>query len=271
MPENKADENLINAQLQLFNSSEDKTDDELIDAEIKLINISARQAARSSIEVHSDFIKQYARQEYTISPENVRILVTLISSFFKRHLLSAGYESRKIKALITKFRDAGRRSAPWKSTSSLVPGRPQDGSDGNRINRWLLPFEHKFYAAEVDATLVEVKYYLQTLSMAEAPPLASNSIQQSFIWLLGHSVEPGTYLDPIQLIPIKFDEFITKPTAIQSGHLIPLDRGGRHTPDNTFLMLERSNQIQGNQTLEELLELMERVVRGYQERRQTNK
>ncbi|MFN6563432.1 MAG: hypothetical protein RMY28_027050 [Nostoc sp. ChiSLP01] len=270
MQESEADD-VINKQLSLFNTSKDKTDDELIQKENEFINISAAQLNRSPIEIHSDYIKQLARKEYEISEEKVRILITLVISFFKKYLLSAGYEERKIKALITKFRDAGRRSAPWKPTSGRVPGRPQDGKDGNRQSRWLFPPEHKFYANEVDATLVEVKYFLQTLSMAGAPSLPVNSIQESFIWLVGHRVEPGMYLDPIQLIPIEFSQLINTPRSIQSGHLIPLDRGGRHTPKNTFLMLERSNQIQGNQTLEELLELMERVVRGYQEKHKNNK
>ncbi|MBD2487770.1 hypothetical protein [Aulosira sp. FACHB-615] len=270
MEEREAD-NLMNKQISLFSTSQDKTDDELIEEEIEFINISARQLKRSSIEVHSDLIKQLARLEYEISEVKVRILITLITSFFKKHLLSAKYEDKKIQALITKFRDAGRRSAPWKPTSERVPGRPQDGADGNRRLRWLFEPDHKFYANEVDATLVEIKYFLQTLSMAEAPTLPVDSIQESFIWLLGHPIEPGMYLDPIQLVPIEFSQLINTPKTIQSGHLIPLDRGGRHTPDNTFLMLDRSNQIQGNQTLEELLQLMERVVRGYQEKRKNNK
>lgn len=247
MQESETD-SLINKHISPFKTSRNKTDDELIEEEI-------------------DLIKQLARQEYKISEVEVRKLIKLITNFFRKHLLSAEYEDKKIQAIITKFRDAGRRSAPWKPTSERVPGRPQDGSDGNRRPRWLFEPEHKFYANEVDATLVEVKYFLQALSMAKTPPLPVNSIQESFIWLLGHPVKPGEYLDPIQLIPIEFFDLINTPKTIQSGHLIPLDRGGRHIPDNTFLMLARSNQIQGNQTLEELLELMERVVRGYQENR----
>jgi hypothetical protein len=189
-----------------------------------------------------------------------------MSSLFKTLLLSAGYEERKIRAIITKFRDAGRRSAPWKPTSSRIPGRPQDGKDGNRINRWELSAEHKFYATQVNATLVEVKYFLQALSMNGSPVLPDNSIQNSFIWLLEHPVKPGIYLDPIQLIHIEFSQLIDSARTIQSGHLIPLDRGGTHIPQNTFLMLDRSNQIQGNQTLDELLELMTRVVKGYHEK-----
>ncbi len=77
-------------------------------------------------------IRILTREEYAISDENVRILISAIANLFKKHLLSAGSTQKKVNALKTKFRDAGRRSAPWKPTSSRVPGRPQDGADGNR-------------------------------------------------------------------------------------------------------------------------------------------
>ncbi len=128
--------------------------------------------------------------------------------------------------------------------------------------------EHKFYADEVNATLVEVKYIFQTLSMQLAPPIEPNIIEDKLHWLLGHSIVPGAYVDPIQLIPISFEEFFSNPRSVQSGHLIPLDRGGKHIPNNAFLMLARSNQIQGNQTLGELVELMRRIVKTHDEGRE---
>jgi hypothetical protein len=75
-----------------------------------------------------------------------------------------------------------------------------------------------------------------------------------------HEVTPGTYLDPLQRKKIDFNEFIKNPRIVQSGHLIPLDREGKHIPKNTFLMLSESNQMQGNQKIEELLKLMEYIV-----------
>ena len=55
--------------------------------------------------------------------------------------------------------------------------------------------------------------------------------------------------------------------TIQSGHLYPLDRGGRHIPQNAFLMLHRSNQLQGNLTLDELVTLMNEIVKRHSEKR----
>ena len=212
------------------------------------------------MEAKLSLLKSLAQFQYKITDEQVRVMIRTMSDVFRQHLLTSGFDERKVRALITKFRDAGRRSAPWRPASGRVPGRPQDGADGNRQNRWLFEEEHKFYASEINATLVEVKYFLQSLSMASAPPLPANTIQEEFIWLTGHKIEPGVYRDPIQLIAIDLVDFLQDARSVQSGHLTPLDRGGRHIPENTFLMLYRSNQLQGNLTLDELITLMETIV-----------
>ena len=205
-------------------------------------------------------IRQLSDQRYEIDEEGARELIKLVKAVFDEVMLAAGHDARQVRAITTKFRDAGRRSAPWRPTSSRMPGRPQDGADGNRINRWILPTDHKFYADEVTATLVEVRYYLQALSMNEAPALPPNTIQESFDWLLGQHIVPGSYLDPIQLISIDIREVLATPRLIQSGHLVPLDRDGRHEPENTFLMLTSSNQLQGSLTVDELLDMMKAIL-----------
>lgn len=205
-------------------------------------------------------IKELAVLEYGISQVQVGQLIKSIGVLFRLLMLGAGHNARQITRITTKFRDAGRRSAPWRPTSSRVPGRPQDGADGNRISRWLLPEDHKFYANEITATLVEIKYYLQALSMEGAPELPDPSLKNIFSWLLEHPLEPNRYLDPIQLIQISLPAVVDNARIIQSGHLIPLDRNGKHEPQNAFLMLARSNQLQGNLTLEELLVLMEAIL-----------
>lgn len=212
-------------------------------------------------------LKDLAKFEYRISKSAVREMIRLARRVFRHHMATADHDPRQITRITTKFRDAGRRSAPWRPTSSRVPGRPQDGADGNRINRWLLPPDHKFYANEVTATLVEVKYYLQALSMEGAPPLPPNTIQHCFSWMLEHPVEPNKYLDPIQLISIDLHQIVDNARLIHSGHLVPLDRGGKHEPKNAFLMLAQSNQLQGNLTVDELISLMDKIVRRHRERR----
>lgn len=211
-------------------------------------------------------ISLLAKFKLEISEEQVRELISEITAVFSQACANFGYDKRQILRITSKMRDAGRRSPPWKPTSSRIPGRPQDGSDGNRIKRWLMEPDHKFYANEIDATLVEVKYYLQLLSMNDAPPLTKNTIQEAFDWLVEHKVEPNNYLDPIQLIPISLKEVMEDARTIQSGHLYPLDRGGKHVPNNAFLMLHRSNQLQGNLTLAELVALMNEIVKRHANR-----
>ncbi|MBI4676188.1 MAG: hypothetical protein HY748_01255, partial [Elusimicrobia bacterium] len=167
-----------------------------------------------------------SQKQNRITAPETRELISLITGLFRDTLLAAGHDARKITRITTKFRDAGRRSPPWKPFSQRVPGRPQDGADGNRISRWKLPTGHKFHADEVTATLVEVKYYLQAFSMNGAPHLPPNTIQDTFSWLVEHRVEPNLYLDPIQLIPIDLPAILDNARLIQSGHLIPLDRDG---------------------------------------------
>jgi hypothetical protein len=41
---------------------------------------------------------------------------------------------------------------------------------------------------------------------------------------------------------------------------VPLNRSGKHEPANAFLMLARSNQLQGDLTVDELLNLMEQIL-----------
>ena len=207
-----------------------------------------------------------ANRRLNASTEETVEMWRTLKSLANDLLVGAGFSDKSVKAMHTKFNDAGRRSAPWKAFSSKVPGRPQDGSDGNRINRWLLPKKHKFYATEKDATLVQIRYYLQMLSMEGAPCLPDKRLEPAFVWLAGHDIRAGLYEDPIQLIPISLKAFLDNPRGITSGHLIPLDRNGRHVPDNAFLMLHRSNQLQGNMTLEELLELMTKILKRHQKR-----
>ena len=71
-------------------------------------------------------------------------------------------------------------------------------------------------------------------------------------------------------IDIDFSEIIIERRNIQSGHLYPLDRGGKHVPDNTFLMLARSNQLQGNLTAAELIDLMKFIVQQHELNAQRN-
>ena len=212
-----------------------------------------------------ELLKRLAEKHEHVSPEEVRKMIRAVSRFTKDHLVAAGFDSENVRKICTKLRDAGRRSPPWRSASSKVPGLPQDGADGNRQRRWDFPPAHEFYADEVTATFVEIKYYLELLSMKGAPPLPPDTIQDGFLWLTGHQIKPGAYLDPIQLVPIELKKFLDDRRYVESGHLIPHGRKGRHVPKNAFLCLRNSNRLQGDLTVSELLELMEQIVNKHKE------
>ena len=209
-------------------------------------------------------VLRLARLGDGISVAEVRELMSLIIDLFRSLMTELGHDPRDVQRVVTKFRDAGRRSPPWRSSSSRVPGLPQDGSDGNRRNRWLFEEDHKFYADEITAHLVEIKYYLQAVSMDNAPVVPCKDFGEAWGWLVDHRVEPGAYLDPIQLVPIDLNKFVDDRRYVESGHLIPLDRGGRHVVRNSFLMIIGSNRLQGNLTIEELLVLMHRIIQRHQ-------
>jgi hypothetical protein len=221
----------------------------------------ARIASTTTLEEIADGLAELGElEEAHLGVEDARRAIALFPPFFERVAVESGYMHRAARAITTKFRDAGRRSPPWRPASGRVPGRPQDGADGNRRLRWLFDEDHKFYADELAATLVEIRYYLQALSMDDAPHVPHDALREAWHWLAGHPIEPGAYRDPIQLVPISFPWVMEDARRVQSGHLVPLDRGGRHEPSNAFLMLARSNQLQGNQTLDELIQLMTEVV-----------
>ena len=180
--------------------------------------------------------------------------------YLREHLAAA--PASRITALLTKYNDAGPRSAPWRAVSSRVPGRPQDGRDGNRINRWELPENHKFYSTKRDGILIGIKYLLQTLSM-DGAPASPQELSQRYRWLTGHDIGPSQFRDPIQHVDVRLAEVIEQPRIITSGHIHPLDRGGRHVPANTSLMLKVSNDLQGNLTVEELLDMIQGILQRH--------
>jgi hypothetical protein len=214
------------------------------------------------VEISSATLIDLSKYQTGISPENVVEMFKAAKALFRALMGRHGFTEQEISALITKFTDAGPRSPPWKAASSRVPGRPQDGKDGNRIQRWKLPEDHKFYATQVDGTLVAIKYIFQTLSMLDAPRTPTG-VSDAFHWLVGHEIAPGEFLDPLQRVPVSLSQFVVDRRLVTSGHMHPLDRGGRHVPENTSLLLESSNNLQGNNTMEELLDLMDSILRRH--------
>lgn len=195
-----------------------------------------------------------------MSDADVEALMERVPTVFRTVSREAGYDPGSVNKVVTKFRDAGRRSPPTSAFSRIGPGRPQSAADGNRANRWELPSDHKYFAEKRVAQLVEIRYFLQALSLRGAPPLKYDRATSAFIWLLGHELRPGAYLDPIMVREIDFSAFLNDPKTLTSGHLVPLARGGYHEPNNTYLMLSRSNILQNDLTFSEFLALIDDIL-----------
>ena len=209
---------------------------------------------------HLDVLLRLGASGPNCSENNVLEMYSAARAYFREQL--SGVPAKRVNALLTKYNDAGPRSAPWRPVSGRVPGRPQDGRDGNRINRWQLPEDHKFYSTRKNGVLVGIKYILQTLSM-DGAPASPQELSHSYEWLTGCAIGPGQFRDPIQLVSVRMEDIIENPRLITSGHLTPLDRGGRHLPSNTSLMLKVSNDLQGNLTVEELLDKIHEILQRH--------
>lgn len=197
------------------------------------------------------------------SDEDAKELLMKARKLLKDFLIEQNCESRIIEAILRKFNDSGRRSPPWQQGNEDGHRRPQDGADGNRQNRWLFPEDHPYYATESMACLVELKFILQTFSMINIPNLPSNVLTNSFTGLLGHELISGQFLDPLTGDQIDFAEFVRDRRYLESGHIDPHGRGGRHNYNNATLMLRDSNRQQADLTINECLENMARILRNH--------
>ena len=169
--------------------------------------------------------------------------------------------------ILRKFNDAGRRSPPWKPGSArLGQIRPQDGADGNRQNRWLFDTKHEYYATKTHACFVELRYVFQILSMNNAIqlPAALHTLRSDPIYqkILGYSIQIGAFRDPLTQDPVNFNSFVNDRRYLESGHIIPLARGGKHTIKNATLMLRASNRLQADMTIAEVLQFMIDTLRA---------
>lgn len=220
---------------------------------------------RACLRWWSDELARIGALREALSTSDATNLYSAARRVFRYTLLNAGYALSGTNALLTKFNDAGPRSAPTAAFSKVKPGRPQSGADGNRINRWLLPNDHKQYATESEARLVGARFILQALSLDGAPEIPDNPFVDTFTgWLVTDRIVPGAYLDPIMLEPIDFDEMFENPRIVTSGHIIPLSHGGGvHSIENAFLQLKKSNDLQGDNAVEELLEMMEGILKRH--------
>ena len=161
--------------------------------------------------------------------------------------------------LLKKIYDITIRSAPTTTHSSEVAGLPQTGADGNRRNRWEYDEDHPYYASQQTSTLTYCRYLMQFFCIEGAPHLPSelDCGRLATLLLIEGGVAPGTYIDPISLEEVgSWNDLRTAAGRrnFELGHFIPFSQGGRHTLENVFLQTLQSNRIQGDNTLDELIE-----------------
>jgi len=197
------------------------------------------------------------------SDDDAYEILMKVRKLFKSILLQARIDETVLKSILTKFTDSGRRSAPWRDGSETGHRRPQDGADGNRQNRWLFDPAHEYYATKSMGSLVEIRFILQTLCMQNAPQLPSDTLKDSFNGILGHELLPGKFLEPLTKESPDFNEFVNDRRYIESGHVIPHARDGRHNYNNATLMLRDSNRQQADFTIDECVEKMKRILSNH--------
>ena len=198
-----------------------------------------------------------------ISDNDAYVLLLKVRKLFMDFLIQSNIDERSVEAMLRKFNDAGRRSPPWQTCSETGHRRPQDGADGNRRNRWEFDPSHEFYATKSMGCLVEIRFVLQTLSMINAPELPTDDLKDSFIGVLGHKLEPGQFFDPLTKESPDFNRFVEDRRYLESGHIVPHARGGRHDYRNATLMLRDSNRQQADFTIDECVERMARIISNH--------
>lgn len=197
------------------------------------------------------------------SDVNAYGILMKVRKLFRDFLLLNGIAGETLEQILRKFNDSGRRSPPWQAGSETGHRRPQDGADGNRQNRWLFPPTHDFYATKPMSCLVEMRFVLQTLCMLNAPELPADILKDSFIGILSHDLTPGKFLDPLTKESPDFNEFIRDRRYIESGHVVPHAKSGKHNYKNATLMLRDSNRQQADYTIDECIRNMVLVLSNH--------
>jgi len=187
------------------------------------------------------------------SDEDAYELLMKVRKLFRDLLRENDIPEEVIKSMLTKFNDSGRRSPPW-----------QEGNEhGNRQNRWLFANNHPYHATQSMGCLVEIKFVLQTLSMRNAPNFPSDLLRNSFTEILNHELVPGTFSDPLTGDILDFNEFANDGRYVESSHITPHARGGRHSYENSTLMHRDSNRLQADLPIGECLDYMVRILRNH--------
>ena len=220
---------------------------------------SAEHSIASCSEHGISRINTILQEDVPPTLEESRELYTCLRKVVRRTILDTPNGSEFANNLLKKVFDITIRSAPTESHSSEVAGGPQSGDDGNRRSRWEYEEDHPYYATETTSILTFCRFLLQFFCISGAPELPSelNCDGLANLLLIEGGISPGTHTDPISLEQVgSWNELRTSEgrRGFELGHFTPYARGGRHTLENAFLQTIQSNRIQGNNTLDELIE-----------------
>ena len=160
--------------------------------------------------------------------------------------------------------DAGLRRAgvpgglrTYIKTRALRSGRRLTGRfRSNRDPRWTLDPEDPQFGTEVDCKRILLRLYAMMLEFSNAPAVDDDT-RLLLEGYLGKPIEPGTYRDALTAQPLDYMDLAGEGAApvhgrsrFHIGHENPTI-APKHVPANVSWREERSNLIQGNQTLRE--------------------
>jgi hypothetical protein len=142
----------------------------------------------------------------------------------------------------------------------------------NRDYRWATWVESPQFASRTDCRGVELQLLAQILEFVDAPRLSDEERRQ-VEHHLGRELVLNSCHCPITGDPLvykDFEEAAKNPQAGKSeyhvGHLNPLTRGGKHVKENVVWMSDAGNRIQGNDTFDEIVALIQRAAAFHQRR-----
>ena len=160
------------------------------------------------------------------------------------------------------------------STKSLRTPRRQTGRIEHRTNRdprWEVDPIHRDYSSEMDAHLVLLRLWIDTLFMKNAPHVDPDLIRELSLKYFPNDEPPSETKDPVTDEVLDWDqlkfEVVDNPTHGYSrfhiGHLDP-HAVPKHRPDNVRWQLKESNDFQDGMDVRvaRIAYLINRLVRG---------
>jgi len=161
-------------------------------------------------------------------------------------------------------------------TKAYLTDRRQTGDyPTNREARWETHPESPQFATYTECVKVEVKLLAQIFSFLKAPKIVlDGKLTRRMEQILGHEIEPGSFHCPISGQKINYDAFMKSVRSSEHGrstyqvaHIVPLaTEGGRHNAANISWITELGNRVQGEDSLDDIVEEIFSMARYHKDR-----